>query len=172
MSGSNNPLTGAPPANQLAPDTPPISTAPAPAIAPPGFNDDPIRQQVVRNFQQLDQEHALRQRDVAGREMTHLARLVNDPDINRQEIADDIQKMVAEGDLTAEEGQTILGTLPAGNDRNTLRQWAQMMFTVAMHNGVHGHAAFPAELFPGNPKHATRAWEQPQAEAPDAEETP
>lgn len=164
MSGSN-PLAGGAPPIASAP------TSPIPALA--GSPHDAIRQQVVSNFQQLSQDDALRQRDVAGREMTKLAQLMNDPDISRAEIADDLQQMVAEGDLKPDEGATILATLPAGNDRNTLRQWAQMMFTVAMHTGIHGHAAYPKELFPGNPKHQTRSWEaQPQAQEEDIEAPP
>jgi hypothetical protein len=166
MSGRINLLAGAPPATST-----PTSSIPA----LPGSPHSAIRQQVISNYQQLDEQNALRQRDVAGREMAHLARLMDDPDISRTEIADDLQQMVAEGDLTAAEGAQILGTLPAGSDRNTLRQWAQMMFTVALHNNIHGHAAYPRELFPGNPQHQTRTWQQPpqaQAGAPEDMETP
>ena len=147
------------------------AAAPASAAAPdwaPETNHSIIRQNVINNFQQLSQQDAIRQRDIAGREMARLAQIMNDPKINRKEITDYIDELAGEGDLTVQEATGILANMPPGNDQKTLRAWAQAMLAVALHTGVHAEAAYPRELFPGNPQHQGITPAEPEGAAEEA----
>jgi hypothetical protein len=91
-------------------------------------------------------EHVLRRRDAAGGEMEMFARIVNDPNPDPKEVRDYIVKLVQKEHIPAQEAGQILASMP--RDPVALRNWARMMFSAVMHEGIHAEAAFPREHFP------------------------
>jgi hypothetical protein len=92
------------------------------------------------------QEHVLRRRDAAGGEMEMLAKVVNDPNPDPKEVQDYVVKLLRKEHIQAQEAGQILASMP--RDPAALRNWARMMFSAVMHEGIHAEAAFPSEHFP------------------------
>lgn len=134
-----------------APSIPPIEGAPPPL--------GPGRMVQARHIAQVmqghTQEQVIKKRDNAGKEAAYLARVMNDPNVTRSEVAAYLGSLASEGQIAPDELVGILRTLPQQSAQ--IRQWAQMMFAVMMHVGVHGHAAYPQELFPGGAQPASPA---------------
>ena len=101
---------------------------------------------VSRGMHGHTKEQALRRRDASGEEMAILAKVVNDPNPTRKEVADYIHKLLRMEHIPADDAFRILATLP--HDPDALRNWAREVFAVVMHQGIHAHAAFPRQLYP------------------------
>lgn len=116
------------------------------------------------------QEQVIEKRDNAGKEAAYLARVMNNPNVTRSDVAAYLGSLAESGQISNDELVGILRTLP--HQSQQIRQWAQMMFAVMMHVGVHGHAAYPQELFPGGaqPPDAQPAGPQDAPEAPDEDQ--
>jgi hypothetical protein len=91
-------------------------------------------------------EHVLRRRDAAGGEMDMLAKVMNDPNPDPKEVRDYVVSLLQKEHIPHQEAGQILASIP--RDPAALRNWARMMFSAVMHEGIHGHAAFPREHFP------------------------
>jgi hypothetical protein len=55
--------------------------------------------------------------------------------------------LVKAGQIPAKEAIQIVQSMP--KDPDALRTWARSLFSTVMHIGVHTHAAFPRDAFPG-----------------------
>ena len=136
----------------------------------------PARTVQARHIAQVMQGHTQEQmitkRDNAGKEMAYLARVMQNPNVTRSDVAAYLGSLEEAGQISPDELVDILRTLPHQSEQ--IRQWAQMMFAVMMHVGVHGHAAYPQELFPGGQQPqaqgAQPAGPQDSAEAPDTDQ--
>ena len=93
----------------------------------------------------------IRRRDTAGKELNFLGELMNDPDADRRDVEKYVGSLVKIGQFTPQEALAIMRTLPETANPGQVRQWAQMMFAAVAHVGVHAHAAYPRELYPGQP---------------------
>ena len=153
-------------------------TARAPSISPSPPSPDAVqpfgrgRSVQARHVAQALQGHSpqemITKRDNAGKEAAYLARVMQNPNVTRSEVAAYLGSLASQGQISSDELVGILRTLP--HQSQQIRQWAQMMFAVMMHVGVHGHAAYPQELFPGGQQQAPEpppAGPQDAAEAPD-----
>jgi hypothetical protein len=137
MSGSVNPLV------------PPVAnTAPTVPIVPPTVSN-PINQALAsRVMRGKSQEHVLRRRDAVGGEMEMLAKIVNNPNPDPKEVQNYVVKLLRKEHIQPQVAGQILASMP--RDPAALRNWARMMFSAVMHEGIHAHAAFPRELDAGN----------------------
>jgi hypothetical protein len=104
------------------------------------------RAMISRYMRGTGQEQMIRRRDASGDEMAALARIVNDPKPDPQEVTDYIRGLLKKQHIPAGEAARFLATVP--HDPDALRRWARSMFSFVMHQGIHGHAAFPRELYP------------------------
>jgi hypothetical protein len=91
-------------------------------------------------------EHVLRRRDAAGGEMDMLAKIVNAPNPDPKEVRDYVVKLLQKEHIPHQDAGQILASIPL--DPAALRQWARVMFSAVMHEGIHAEAAFPREHFP------------------------
>ena len=120
---------------------------PGAARSLPRLDHEAMSSRAARLMDTLSEQDAIRRRDSAGREANKLADIASGRNISRRDIAAYIRTLAAEGDITREEMREMLRTLPRSAAR--IRQWGHKMFAMMMHVGVHGHAAYPADLFPG-----------------------
>jgi len=138
MSGSN-PLV--PLANPLAAAQPNVPTVPT------AFQSAPGGQHISDIMRGSDQQTMLARRDAAGAELDILSRVMNDTNPKPDEVHDYIMSLIRSGTMSWKNGDQLLQSMP--KDSDMLRNWAKGMFGLVMHMGVHGHAAFPREAFPG-----------------------
>lgn len=90
----------------------------------------------------LDEQAALiARRALAGEEMEHVGRFMQDPGLTRRKVVDYIRGLLGSGRVTRAEATALLGSLPRNKDG--IHQWAKMMFTALMHVGIYGHAVCP-----------------------------
>lgn len=111
-------------------------------------------------------EHMLRRRDAAGPEAEMLARVMQDPKPDPEEVTGYIRKLLQKGHIPPEEARRLLATVP--HDPEALRDWAKAVFQTVMHQGIHAHAAFPKSVFP-SPDQSVEPQQQqapPQAASP------
>jgi len=99
-----------------------------------------------RTMRGRSQEHMLRRRDAAGGEMEVLARLMNAPEPNNEEIVNYITRQAKRGHIPRNVAIQILRTMP--HHPEELRSWAHSVFALIAHQGIHAHAAFPRDEFP------------------------
>lgn len=138
--------------NMLAPQGAGAAPAAQPGAAQPA--PDPAAQQPLvinqalasRAMRGKSQEHMIRRRDAAGKEMEMLAKLASDPNPEPSEVTDYIKKLAKLEHLTSQQADQLIASIPA--DPGGIRQWAHVMFQAVMHEGVHAEAAFPVLQFP------------------------
>lgn len=177
MSGSDNGDDGG--FNMLA------GTARAPSISVPVQGDGPqpqpplnhaaMQAHVLNHMSRMSPQDVMRHRDVAGREMETLAAVASGSKVmSRADVAAYLGSLTAKGDINPAEMQEMLQVLP--HTEQGIRQWARAMFSVAMLRGIHGHAAYPLELYPAAAEGdvaGQQAPDQPQpAAAPQPAQTP
>lgn len=143
---------------------------PQPQPAP--LNHAMMQQQVVRHMSGMQPADVMRHRDVAGREMQTLAAVASGSKVmTRADVAAYLGSLTAKGDINPAEMQEMLSVLP--HTEQGIRQWARAMFSVAMLRGIHGHAAYPLELYPAAAEGDVAEQEQqPDAAAPQPAQTP
>lgn len=110
-------------------------------------------------------EQTLRRRDAASAEMELLARVMNDPKPDPTEVTDYIGKLAKMQHIPNEYAAKVIASVP--RDPEALRAWAKNMFAFVMHQGIHGHAAYPREIYPPQVQP-----QEPQAPAPTTNGTP
>lgn len=88
----------------------------------------------------------MRRRDAAGGEADMLAKVMNDPEPDAGEVTGYIRKLLKMEHIPPEEARMLLAGVP--HDPEALREWAQRVFQMVMHQGIHAHAAFPRSVFP------------------------
>lgn len=138
----------------------PSIAAPMPGRLPPLGQQQRVQaQHVAQALAGHTQDEVIQKRDNAGKEMEYLQEVMQNPNITRPEVAAYLGSLESAGQMSPEELVGMLRSLPQQSQQ--IRQWAQTMFTVMAHVGVHGHAAYPRELFPGQQQSA------PQDGAPD-----
>lgn len=91
-------------------------------------------------------EQMLQRRDAAGAEADMLAKIMQDPDPDPGVVTGYIRQLLQKGHIPPEEARQLLATVP--HDPEALRSWAQAVFQMVMHQGIHAHAAFPKEIYP------------------------
>lgn len=131
---------------------------------PPGppLNHAMMQQQVVRHMSGMQPADVMRHRDVAGREMETLAAVASgSKTMTRADVAAYLGNLTAKGDINPAEMQEMLQVLP--HNEQGIRQWARAMFSVAMLRGIHGHAAYPLELYPSAAGGDVADQQQPEA---------
>jgi len=99
-----------------------------------------------RTMRGRSQEQMLRRRDAAGGELEILARLMNAPEPNNEEIINYITRQAKRGHIPRNEAIQIFRTMP--HHPEELRSWAHTMFATIAHQGIHSHAAFPRQFYP------------------------
>jgi hypothetical protein len=104
------------------------------------------RAMISRYMRGTSQEQMLRRRDASGGEMTALAKIMNDPKPDPEEVTSYIRELLRKGHIGGEEARRFLASVP--HEPEALRNWARAAFSLVMHQGIHAHAAFPRELFP------------------------
>jgi hypothetical protein len=156
--GGMNLLAGTARQPSIAPGTPSQANTP-PFSAPQAVQ----AQHVAQALQGHSQEQMIEKRDNAGKEMAYLARVMNNPNITRSEVSAYLGGLASQGQISPDELVGILRSLP--QQPGQIRQWAQMMFATMMHVGVHGHAAYPPELFPGGQQTQGETQPEPNGEA-------
>ena len=153
--GEMNMLAGTARAPSISPSTP------SPGGMPPLSRRRVVQaQHVAQTLAGHTQDQVIQKRDNAGKEMAYLAQVMNNPKVTRADVSAYLGGLANEGQITPDELVGILRTLPHQSEQ--IRQWAQMMFAVMAHVGVHGHAAYPASLFPGG-QQAPGQQQQPQS---------
>jgi len=160
----SNPLLSSPQANMLQQGAGQSRPNQAPAQTQPGSIDHgAMRRAIISGMQGISQADAIRHRDVAGRELAMLQKIMTDENASHQEVADYIRELTKRGDLTPQEALAIFETVPKG-DSEQIRQWASQMFGAVLHTSVHLHSAFPQDAFPGA-AHAPARVEMPSEAA-------
>lgn len=119
---------------------------PGPQPLPP-LNHAAMQAHVLNHMSRMSPQDVMRHRDVAGREMETLAAVASGSKVmSRADVAAYLGSLAAKGDLNPAEMQEMLSVLP--HNEQGIKQWARAMFSVAMLRGIHGHAAYPLELYP------------------------
>lgn len=131
-----------------------------------------MQQHVLRHMSGMPAADVMRHRDVAGREMETLAAVASGSKVmTRADVAAYLGNLTAKGDINPAEMQEMLQSLP--RNEQGIREWARAMFSVAMLRGIHGHAAYPLELYPSAAEGDVAEQNQPQPEiAPQAQPAP
>ena len=92
----------------------------------------------------------MQRRDAAGPELEILSRVMSEPNPKPDEVAQYISSLVKSGQMPPQDAIQVIQSIP--KDPDALRTWARSLFLAVMHTGVHAHAAFPREVFPGAPQ--------------------